>query len=322
MFKKMQRTKVYFSGMKFRRSLLKWLAGKNPEGKAVTAGYVLEHAPRSREDILKVMKAFHLEKYFPAIEPLLKQAIHLQVAKDQGTKMTGASTIGGRPHLPSGTEWPRNRSGYPLAFVAQVDLETCSAYDSGNLLPHTGTLLFFYNEDYEQWADEDGMSEFKVLHVPSEQLYEYDFPEELEATYRYTRLVMEPEQVLEMPDGRNRAFATSEIPFEIQEQFDELNRNEEIGLVKLLGICNPLQEEMEETCAFADHGLRYPGEDYEETAKSLRAEIAQWMLLFQIGVPEGSDMTWGDEGCLYFWIRKDDLLQANFNRVHAILQCH
>ena len=52
------------------------------------------------------------------------------------------------------------------------------------------------------------------------------------------------------------------------------------------------------------------------------ASFSQWILLFQIGVPEGSGMTWGDEGRVYFWIRKDDLKSTNFSRIQAIMQCH
>ena len=30
---------------------------------------------------------------------------------------------------------------------------------------------------------------------------------------------------------------------------------------------------------------------------------------------------WGDCGCIYFWLKKQDLAAGNFDRVWLILQC-
>ncbi len=45
-------------------------------------------------------------------------------------------------------------------------------------------------------------------------------------------------------------------------------------------------------------------------------------MLLQIDTDEqGPDWMWGDMGCLYFWIRKQDLDERNFDRIWAVLQC-
>lgn len=56
----------------------------------------------------------------------------------------GRSHVGGLPDLPAGVQWPRNREGDPLHFLAQVDLaELPAGSDRPAELPLGGTLLFF-----------------------------------------------------------------------------------------------------------------------------------------------------------------------------------
>ncbi len=60
----------------------------------------------------------------------------------------GASRFGGEPDLPPGTAWP-TREGVPMQFVAQIRLADLAAYDIDQVLPTSGSLLFFHNEQCE-----------------------------------------------------------------------------------------------------------------------------------------------------------------------------
>ena len=55
----------------------------------------------------------------------------------------------------------------------------------------------------------------------------------------------------------------------------------------------------------------------------IEAAAGDWVLLFQMGTVEDEDfeLMWGDCGCIYFWIKKQDLAAGNFDRVWLILQC-
>ena len=49
---------------------------------------------------------------------------------------------------------------------------------------------------------------------------------------------------------------------------------------------------------------------------------SDWLLLFQLGSSEESEMMWGDGGKLYFWIREQDLSALRFDNVWMVLQCY
>jgi uncharacterized protein YwqG len=80
---------------------------------------------------------------------------------------------------------------------------------------------------------------------------------------------------------------------------------------------------MEEECELVTNGI-YCGDasGYNDPrVKSLEPNAKNWKLLLQIDSNDENDMMWGDCGRLYFWIKKDDLFNKNFNNSWVILQC-
>lgn len=63
----------------------------------------------------------------------------------------GASRFGGVPDLPPGAVWPE-RDGVPMEFIAQIRLADAAPLDAAGRLPDAGTLLFFFNS---QWDSSD-----------------------------------------------------------------------------------------------------------------------------------------------------------------------
>ena len=73
------------------------------------------------------------------------------------------SWLGGLPHLPAGTEWPRTATGEPLHFIAQVDCTGLPGELWGGLGPRTGHLLLFV--DIEAIDGQEDRPYARVLHV-------------------------------------------------------------------------------------------------------------------------------------------------------------
>jgi uncharacterized protein YwqG len=54
---------------------------------------------------------------------------------------------------------------------------------------------------------------------------------------------------------------------------------------------------------------------------SAASSALEWRLLLQVPSADAAGMMWGDVGCLYYWIRQDDLAARRFDRSWMILQC-
>jgi uncharacterized protein YwqG len=85
---------------------------------------------------------------------------------------------------------------------------------------------------------------------------------------------------------------------------------------------------MEEECEACTRGFRQGNpEDYKMISDAEKADITDkakdWMLLFQMSTIEFEDyeLMFGDCGSIYFWIRKEDLKERNFDKVWLVLQC-
>lgn len=82
---------------------------------------------------------------------------------------------------------------------------------------------------------------------------------------------------------------------------------------------------MELECQLVSHGVSCGEaiEDDDPRVRALRPGAAEWQLLFQIDTDEeGPGWMWGDVGMLYFWIPREALRRAAFDRAWMILQCY
>jgi uncharacterized protein YwqG len=78
-------------------------------------------------------------------------------------------------------------------------------------------------------------------------------------------------------------------------------------------------------CQLVTNGIYCGSPDGYRSAQAqlLKAGAADWMLLLQLDTDEdGPGWMWGDAGCLYFWLRRQDLAERRFDRVWAVLQCY
>ena len=95
---------------------------------------------------------------------------------------------------------------------------------------------------------------------------------------------------------------------------------------KLLGHPEVIQNPMEEECEAVTRGFNMGGiESYpKQYQKEIRSASKDWILLFQMDTVETSDyeLMFGDSGHIYFWIKKEDLKNKNFDNIWLILQCY
>src|SRR5579862_7184688 len=100
--------------------------------------------PFSPEELIKQLEASGLAQYSPILVPLLKPGIGIFThSVDEITIPVGASKFGGSPDLPRSVNWPE-LYGYPLDFIAQINLTEVASYDIEHQLPSSGILFFFH----------------------------------------------------------------------------------------------------------------------------------------------------------------------------------
>lgn len=274
------------------------------------------------------------------IDALRKNEISVTTRKARKDGAVQRSKFGGKPAVPAGFEWPRyeaenyegETANRPLSFLCQINLEEIGAYDRENLLPKTGMLLFFYEQESEKWGfDPNDNGCARVYYF--EDVIELDaaeFPEDLKPQYR----VKEYDLAFSAKDSYP-SYEEFEMHSDADCDWDEYDEAvEERGYEidserhKLLGYADPVQGEMLTECERTARGL-YCGDpdSYRQTPEEVKADIRKkatdWLLLFQMSYIQEDDfeMPFGDCGNLYFYIRKQDLQERNFDEIWLVLQC-
>lgn len=285
-----------------------------------------------------------LGKYFDKFLPFVRNTIRLYPQEaDEDNMATGQTKIGGRPDLPADIRWVTETNTVetvqkkfvffsskkqhtvtkPLSFIAQINLSETAPLDEENLLPKTGMLYFFYSADQEASGfDYSDKNKFKVIYWNGNfsELRKVDFPDDLpdHACYKPCAVTIKPE--ISLPSYGHEMYA----------DFDETDDNSfwehvynDGNLNKLLGYSDNIQNDMELECELVTNGL-YCGDASgfnDPRAKALEPNAKDWRLLLQIDSNEENEMMWGDCGRLYFWIKKDDLLNRNFDKSWFSMQC-
>jgi len=290
--------------------------------KNVNVGYVLDGEPKTNEDIEKLFKAFNLSKYFKTIIPLIRPKIELTLIPDSNIKI-GQSKVGGNPDLTNENKWPKAENDKSMSFIAQINCEELSNYDTQQLLPQNGLISFFYCADQEAWGfDPKDKSRFKVLYADNtENLKSTKFPNDLEEYSIFKSNRIEFENCLSLPTWEEDSIE-GVIQDEDDDNYSEVSSGSEN---QIFGYANCVQAPMELECQLVTNGL-FCGDPtgYEDPrAKELEKGKSDWILLLQVGSEDDkTGMMWGDSGNIYFWIKRQDLLRKNFDNVWCILQCY
>ena len=274
------------------------------------------------------------------LRQVAKQEIKITFEQTDEPLPVGSSRIGGRPDVPSDFVWPTYEgSSYdatelkrrPLSFLAQINLRDVAVWDEEHLLPTEGILSFFYELETMQWGfDPKDEGSARVFWFPdSETLSPADFPDDMEQVFILPELPINCTPQVSLPD-----YWCMKLPDEVT--WDDYyaccatcDYTEAEDVTKLLGYPDVIQNPMEEECERVTRGYRCGNsEDYQKVPEAekedISAKASEWRLLFQMGTVEtdGYELMFGDAGYIYFWIRREDLLNRRFDRIWLILQCY
>ncbi|KUL53569.1 DUF1963 domain-containing protein [Streptomyces sp. A1499] len=261
---------------------------------------------------------------------LLRPGIRLAAA---GGDEAVVGQLGGEPRLPDTMEWPEWEGQGPLSFIASVD---CAALPAGALdipFPASGTLAFFYydgqadgeDEAFVEVDDPQTWAGARVVYVPAgASTTRLDTPCELEAyphvplAARVGPTVAEPThpQIQEVLAPDAEPFSEYEHPVCDDKFIDGLWQLDDEAGHQLGGTPRSVQGPVELEVARAALG---PETDWHDPR--LAGEMREWVLLAQFDSDDAADMMWGDTGCLYWLIRRDDLADLRFDKAMFTWQC-
>ena len=277
-----------------------------------------------------------LKKFVSEIlDSLKKNEITISTEFNNNSEIVNKSKIGGKPYLPKDFIWPYYQ-GLPLSFLAQINLEEVKSLDKDNLLPSTGMLYFFYELETEEWGykpQSKGCA--KVFYYEDISNFSLiDFPENMEDDYKIPEFKVNFKSNISLPSyedfylflKEHDTFKEQDISFsDFIPLYDELFIPDN-NYTKLLGYPEVIQNPMEEECEAVTRGFDMGGvESYpKKYQKEIRSASKDWILLFQMDTVETSDyeLMFGDSGHIYFWIKKEDLKNKNFDNIWLILQCY
>jgi uncharacterized protein YwqG len=245
----------------------------------------------------------------------------------------GASKLGGRPDVPAGFVWPRHH-GVPLAFVAQIDLATVTAFDPERLLPEAGLLSFFIHpNEYGGAEDPDERTDWRLMHLESDaplvrqERPDDDLPDDdwWEGKTRYAATPLLPGPVYSLPpldsaEGKDIQLDDSSQDAELW-LYLEL-RWEDPPAHKLLGYPRQSQGDIQLWCQVESHGLdwRTDGAPNPEVAE-VGLEAGRWRLLLQVDSDRHAGMSWCGDDTLYYMIREEDLRARRWDQTWVVIEC-
>lgn len=276
------------------------------------------------------------------IRKLCRNSVRLDIG-GEAKMQVGASRFGGKPDVPQGFKWEQfegtnyandETKARPLSFIAQLNCEELAEFDTEGLLPKKGLLSFFYECESQCWGyDPNDKGCARVYWFEDTgALAPAEFPSELAEEFRFPTLGIKASSESSYPSYEDLVSVRDKL-VERWEEYDEaaasLGIEEPENRSKLLGWPDIIQSNMTMECELVSRGY-YLGSpaSWDEVTKRDRQEakdhsLKDWILLFQLDTVENGDfeLMFGDCGRLYFYIRKKDLAERNFDNVWLILQC-
>lgn len=274
------------------------------------------------------------------IKKLCRNSVRLDIG-GEAEESVGATRFGGRPDVPDDFKWEYfEGASYcddeiksrPLSFIAQFNCGELASLDTEGLLPKKGLLSFFYEcESLRRGYDPKDKGCARVYWFEDTQaLAPAEFPADLNEALRFPSLGIKASSENSYPAYADLASVRDTL-VERWEEYDEAAKS--LGIEKpenrskLLGWSDIIRDNMTMECELVSRGY-YLGRSLEEVTPRDRQEakdhsLKDWILLFQLDTVENGDfeLIFDEGGRLYFYIRKKDLAERNFDNVWLIMQC-
>ena len=264
----------------------------------------------SKRDYKKAFLAEGMTTAWKYYEPHITPEIRMYAKDKPYCVPIGTSKWGGHPDLPLRIQWPNSSLDAAFTLVAQVNLEELhKVRHEDNLLPKTGMLYFGYA-------------------IAADTCWLYTKPNCFKVFYLDTKV----EDLVRKPTN-GKTYPATAIKFEEGYGFQKENN------IKLESFANEAEE-----CAYeGDHfgaqwrDILYPenrlskmfgylddvqGDMTPSCAREKGGEVEDWILLLQMDSQSESRMMWQDVGRIFFLIKREDLLNLNFDNLCIDLDGH
>ncbi|OUN69397.1 YwqG family protein [Barnesiella sp. An55] len=237
------------------------------------------------------------------------------------------SKFGGQPALPPKWKWPHYTTELgqemALTFLLQINCEELAPYDTDNLLPHEGMFYLFYDHINQPWLNGKGA---KLLYTPTPaaELCVVEFPDDLTDAQRLHEMGLKFYNQRTAPDWDDyysltgydqNAHAYTDWDL-IEQRLGSWGYPSVESAGRMLGYASLIQNGIAEACESRARGEK-PDSYSTESAR-------EWILLLQLNSIEEPevDISFGDCGSLYFYIRRHDLEHRDFSQIQFELQCY
>ena len=253
--------------------------------------------------------------YMELLKSCARDTIHISFANNCNAPLpAGCSKYGGRPDVPADFQWPHDNNGRPLSLLLQIDCAALAPLDHEGILPASGHLYFFYELSQMDWDGTE--NDVRVIYndLPSSQLHPLDFPENLADEYQLKEWPLQFTHGSSIPTIEELSQLTDE-PFneededERYEAFDRLWKESLIGIGSIgsmLGFASLIQDPIVDDLSSEVLLLQLDsnGEYWREDDETPH------------------DLLFGDDGSIYFYIKREDLRARRFDKIKFALQCY
>ena len=252
--------------------------------------------------------------YTELLKSFSRDAIQISLAQDDNAPLpTGCSKYGGRPDVADDFQWPHDNSGYPLSLLLQIDCADLAFLDREGLLPTSGHLYFFY--ELSEMRRDGKKNSVRVIYndKPSSQLHPLDYPVNLDKHYQLQECRLQfsqrtsfpcPEEVGHLIHKRVKTKDNIELAV-ASDRLEEKYWTGSEGIGNMLGYAFLIQKPIVKD--LSDHVLLLQldsSEYWEEDDKTPH------------------ELQFGNGGCIYFYIKREDLLARRFDSITFALQCY
>ena len=284
----------------------------------------------TRSEFMQAVRSSILSKYEDQLSALCRNAICIEYDFSGDEPEVGRSRIGGLPDLPIDVKWPEWQN-VPLAFIAQFRMSDLTEDDTDNMLPSKGMLYFFYDVEQPWGYNPDDFGRWRVIYYEDDSLTlnRTQAPNGLPEAGIYQPHSLKFSHADSFPDWMTFDIENLDMDKEEMSIYQDLmyeivnSTTLDYSSERLLGHPDVIQNDMQWECQMVSNGI-YCGDgsyDTDPRYAELVPGSSEWQLLLQLSSSGDEDMMWGDEGKLYFWIKKDDLKSLDFEKVWVILQC-
>lgn len=259
----------------------------------------------------------------------IKNSIKITTLEEEDYSEVGSTRIAGYPDVPDGFIWPKTKDGEFMTFIAQLNMIEISKYDVENILPKQGILYFFIGRDEPAYD-----IEHKVIYIEHNEnikLMEIEETTILEDDYKceFKPFKASANSSLDIPNYAYMDYDiidNSDSYFDMQEQIKGRDNNyigcisgypegqhDDVELEAALKII--LNENYNYSLREKDKLIKYFNGDMDKTDE----EINNIYMLLEINSDSKVGFQWWDCGYIHFFIRKEDLINKDFNRTYLSL---